>query len=62
MKKNLSAHEERQIAVLAEVDPKTVRRALDDPDSVRGLSLTRIERALHKRGLDHLLPHGRDEE
>jgi hypothetical protein len=56
MAKKLSPHETRQIACRAEVDPKTVVRALQDPHSVQPLSLQRIERALHEVGLDALLP------
>lgn len=41
----------REIAVLASVDPRTVRRELREPGSVRGLPGHRIRRALVEFGV-----------
>ena len=48
-------HEQRRWALDAEVDFRTLRRALNG-DPVKPLSMRRIRRALERRGLLGLLP------
>lgn len=55
MKASVPPQVVREIAVLAEVDPKTVVRALRDWTSIRPSLLYRIQRALAHLQLQHLL-------
>lgn len=49
LERSLNAHEVRQVAVKAEVDPRTVRRYLDG-QTLRPMTGARIKRALEGLG------------
>lgn len=53
----LRTHEIREVAVAAEVDPRTVRKALTG-ETVLPMAHKRIARALEERGWAHLLVSG----
>jgi hypothetical protein len=52
--RQLSAPELRELAVAAEVDPRTIQRVLAG-ERVVALPRMRIMRVLRERGLEHLL-------
>ena len=54
-KPKLPASDEREIAVAASVDPRTLRKAIAG-GSVQPMPMARIRAALKARGMLHLLP------
>jgi hypothetical protein len=46
----MSGHDVRTVAVITETDPRSVRKELREPGSVRGVSGRRIRRALVELG------------